>query len=133
MTALPYASPLQLSPAAPTPVRRRREPVPSQLLFRELNEEIAQRRPAREATLELVCECGRHSCTRAVLLTLVEYEAVRRFPTRFFVRNGHGSADGERLVETHEHYEVIEKTGPSALVAIRLDPRRRREPPNDAA
>lgn len=133
MTTLSYAERLELRPPAPTPLRKRREPVPSQLLFRELNEEIAQRRPRRGEVIEAVCECERRGCTRGVRLSAEEYEAIRRFPTRFLMRRGHACDDGERVVEAHEGYDVIEKTGPAALVAIRLDPRRQRLSSGEAA
>lgn len=130
MSTLLYAQRLELCPATAAPPR---EPVPSQLLFRELNEEIAQRRPPRDEIMDAVCECERRSCTRAVRLSPEEYESIRRFPTRFLMHRGHATDDDERVVEAHEGYDVIEKTGAAALVAIRLDPRRRRLTSGEAA
>ena len=102
-------------------------PVPSQLLFREVNEQISLRRssfqPPHEQ-VEFVCECERRGCTQALLLSREEYEAVRQFPTRFVMKRGHPRTEVERVVAEYERYVVVEKTGPAARVAIRLDPRR---------
>jgi len=130
VTTTTFRSLFELEPPTPS---ARRDPVPSQVLFRELNEEIAARDHGVAPELEVVCECERRSCTGGVHLSTVEYEAVRRFPTRFIVRSGHAADEGERVVEAHPHYLVVEKVGLSAQVAIRLDPRRRRVPEGEAA
>jgi hypothetical protein len=103
--------------------------VPSQLLFREVNEQIAlrlDRPPGCDLGFEAVCECDRRGCARSVQLSVAQYEAVRQFPTRFVMRPGHSNLEDERVVEAHETYVVVEKIGPSAQIAIRLDPRKRR-------
>ena len=58
-------------------------------------------------------------------MTAAEYEAVRRFPTRFFVKEGHEVAGGERVVGESEGYVVVEKIGAEGLRAVAIDPRRR--------
>jgi hypothetical protein len=132
VTTTTFRSLFELEQPPPTPSGRR-DPVPSQVLFRELNEEIAARGHGVVRELEVVCECERRSCTGGVYLSAAEYEAVRRFPTRFIVRNGHAADEGERVVEEHPGYLVVEKVGRSAQVAIRLDPRRRGVPEGEAA
>jgi hypothetical protein len=102
------------------------EVIPLQLLFRELNEQISSRgrhdgRSAR--TLECVCECERRGCDAEIRITTWQYESVRRFPTRFIVRPGHTNLSDERVIEERDGYMVVEKTGPSAHLAVRLDPR----------
>jgi hypothetical protein len=120
--------------ALPTTIERRtapltfepaRGPLSAQILYREVNEELVAR-PGRLAgeELELVCECDRRSCSRAIRLSADDYERVRRFPTRFVLARGHSSLEDERIVELHEGHAVVEKTGPAARLAIRFDPRR---------
>jgi hypothetical protein len=103
--------------------------VPSQLLFREANEQIYLRRSSTagsDGSVEIICECERRGCVRTLRLSPERYEAVRRFPTRFVMRPGHSTDEDERIVEQHGDFVVVEKTGPSAQIAIRLDPRNRR-------
>jgi len=76
---------------------------------------------------EFVCECERGDCFALCSLSLDDYEAVRRFPTRFLVKAEHVGAD-DRIVSETDEYVVIEKVGGSAASAIRLDPRRRAAP-----
>lgn len=113
--------------AAGTAAQCQATPVPSQLLFREVNEQICLRRSPfhpPDEELELVCECERRGCTHALRLSREEYEAVRQFPTRFVMKRGHPKTEVERVVAENERYVVVEKTCPAARVAIRLDPRR---------
>ena len=51
--------------------------------------------------------------------------AVRRFPTRFVVKEGHVAGEVERVVESRGGYAVVEKSGADAEHAILLDPRRK--------
>ena len=135
MTATSYSDHLRHSPFAP-PHLRRSNVVPNQLLFRELNEEVSLRRdPAGGGggEFEAVCECEHRNCSELISLTRDRYEAIRRFPTRFVVRPGHWSPGDERVVEQHEGFAVVEKTGASARIAIHLDPRARRQDSRPAA
>ena len=103
--------------------------VPSQLLFREVNEQISLRLDSfgrADAEIEVVCECERPSCSKGLRFSLEQYEAIRLFPTRFVMNHGHSTAEDERVVEEHDGFVVVEKTGSSAQIAIRLDPRRHR-------
>jgi len=110
---------------------------PSQLVFRELNEDIALRSEApaesEEHYIRVVCECQRRSCGKRLRLPFAHYESIRRFPTRFVMTHEHWAARGERVVEEHPGFVVVEKTGPEARVAIRLDPRRRWQSGTQAA
>lgn len=98
-----------------------------QVLFRDLNEEI--RRIADsfdpEAALELCCECELGECFARFTVSHQQYEAVRRFPTRFLVLADHVSPQ-ERVVEvlTRSGAVVVEKIGAGAQVAILSDSRR---------
>jgi hypothetical protein len=96
----------------------------SQLAFRQVNEAIRRlaTNPELEA-LDVVCECENGDCAAQISLLLEEYEAVRRFPTRFLVNPNHVGLD-ERIVEQTPRYSVVEKIGPGAAAAIRRDPRK---------
>lgn len=102
--------------------------VPNQLLCREVNErlyaEALLRREGGEA-VSFVCECGQRGCEASLRLTGAAYDGVRRFPTRFLLAARHASAADERIVADSGEHVVVEKVGPSALVAITLDPRKR--------
>jgi hypothetical protein len=136
MTTPGYPDLLPRRSAAPSP-RPRSIGVPSQLLFRELNEEIALKQEppgaSDEREIDVVCECQSRSCAKELRIPLGRYEAVRRFPTRFVMKPGHATAGDERIVEEGSGFVVVEKIGPGARVAIRLDPRRRRRPASQAA
>ncbi len=96
----------------------------TQSLFREVNERIDE---IGEQTTEddLLCECANKECVETIVLTLGEYESVRRVPTHFFVAPGHDVPEIERVVERNERYVVVEKFGDAGIAAVRLDPRRR--------
>lgn len=100
-----------------------------QALRREVNEHISSLnhdfsvRPSE--TIAVICECIRASCTANVEMTVPAYDEVRRFPTRFVVKEGHEIGDGERVVDTADGYVVIELTGSGGLYAVGVDPRRR--------
>jgi hypothetical protein len=108
------ASPRELETASPGGT--------SQLLFRQLNEQI--RSIAAGPDLDVVCECVNGACFERLVLPLDAYEAVRRFPTRFVVKDGHVSDDVEREVDGGKGFVVVEKSGVDAEQAIVLDPRR---------
>jgi hypothetical protein len=95
----------------------------SQLLFRELNEQI--RTIAGGGEVAVVCECVNDACFDRLVVPVDEYEAVRRFPTRFVVNEGHVADEVERVVDSHNGYVVVEKSGADAEHAIMLDPRRK--------
>ena len=63
-----------------------------------------------EQRFEFRCECGKTSgCEGRVLMTLEEYERVRRQRDRFAVVPGHESAEIEHVVEQDERYVVVDK------------------------
>jgi len=110
--------------SAPTKRLERSAPdARSQLLFRELNEQL--RKIAGGGDVDVVCECVNGACLDRLVVARDEYEAVRRFPTRFLVKEGHVAHDVERAVGSHRGYVVVEKSGADAEHAIMLDPRRK--------
>jgi hypothetical protein len=97
----------------------------SELLFREVNEQILMLDSDHHEELELVCECGDDRCFDRLAVPPADYEDVRRFPSRFVVKPGHLNGDGERIVIECSAFMVVEKTGAAAAAAISSDPRRR--------
>lgn len=104
---------------------RKRRLVENENLFREVNERIEK----LAATLHgpgpfgFLCECSNRDCERRVTLTLADYEAVRAQGDRFLVAPGHVLPDIERVVESHEEYEVVDKDDDVEAIARARDPR----------
>jgi hypothetical protein len=94
--------------------------------FREANERIRAAEKALDPALELVpylCECDDVECRGTMRLTASQYERLREDGVTFGVLRGHRS-DGE-VIEEHEAYVVVRKTGAGGEVARALDPRRK--------
>ena len=92
--------------------------------FRKVNEGMESGQDP-SGLLTFVCECGRLNCTRLIQLTRAEYEGVRAHPRRFAIVEGHEIPETEEIVERHERYLVVEKTGaPEAEIVEHTDPRR---------
>ena len=92
--------------------------------FRKVNEGMKDGQHGSDL-LSFVCECGRLHCTRIIQLTREEYEGVRGNPRRFAIVDGHEIPEVEEVVERHDRYFVVEKTGaPEAEIVEHTDPRR---------
>lgn len=92
--------------------------------FRKVNEGMKDGQDD-SGLLSFVCECGRLHCTSIIRLTLPEYEEVRGNPRRFAIVEGHEILEAETIVERHERYLVVEKSGaPEAEIVEHTDPRR---------
>jgi hypothetical protein len=75
-----------------------------------MNQHLSRVYLARAAeTREFICECGDARCTKGILLTSAEYEAVRGHPTRFAIAVGHEIERVERLVSVNPEFSVVEK------------------------
>ena len=61
--------------------------------------------------LEVLCECGRETCSGLINLTLAEYDGVRTQDDRFVVLEGHENPEIERVVERRTGYFVVDKFG----------------------
>lgn len=92
--------------------------------FRKVNEGMeAGQDPS--GLLTFVCECGRLGCNKLIRLTRAEYEGIRANPRRFAILDGHEILEAEEIVERHERYVVVEKTGdPEAEIVEHTDARR---------
>ena len=94
--------------------------VRNQALFRDVNERVRRATAQMEAseTVRFLCECADAECVETFEMTLVEYEGVRLVPTHFPVLPGHEWPDGERTIERHVNYVVVEKFGEAGRLAI---------------
>ena len=85
--------------------------------FRRVNEAIQAGRPDDGGALDLICECGRLGCTEHISVPGTTYTAVRADPRRFMIVPDHEVPEAERVVETHDGYVIVEKTGEAGDVA----------------
>jgi hypothetical protein len=82
--------------------------------FRVFNEGVREVGAALETTPRFACECGDAACTLEVEIGTDQYRHVREDPLWFVVLPGHDRPDLERVVERHEQYLIVEKTGEGA-------------------
>jgi predicted ThiF/HesA family dinucleotide-utilizing enzyme len=92
--------------------------------FRKVNEGMeAGQDPS--GLLSFVCECGRLGCNQLIQLTRAEYEGIRTDPRHFAIVDGHEILEAEAIVERHDRYLVVEKSGDAeAEIVEHTDPRR---------
>ena len=91
---------------------RKERIVRNEVSFRDINERLKQGMEQvtdNHALLEFICECGDRKCQEHVHLTPQEFEQVRLDSRRFAIVPGHVIPDTERVVATHERYDVVEK------------------------
>jgi hypothetical protein len=99
----------------------------AQCLIRDVNESIHELASHGDyvGLRMLICECGDANCLTRIAVSASDYEAVRRFPTRFLVAPGHDLPGLDRPVDDKNTYVVVvEKVGIGAAAAIDSDPRR---------
>lgn len=83
--------------------------------MRTVNDQIAElderaEWAAPEQQFEFQCECGKTSgCEDRLLMTLAEYERVRRQRDRFAVAPGHDTDEIESVVEKDERFLIVDK------------------------
>lgn len=88
--------------------------------FREVNdriEAVSETIPAREPTMEFLCECDDLQCQETLRVTRAEYESVRAEPTHFIVRPDHVDGQIEHVVRATDRFSVVEKEGVAAVDA----------------
>lgn len=94
----------------------------NQHTFRSANDRIvaaAGEIGVEPGTVPFICECDDPACTEVLAITVTDYAAVRRHPRRFLHSSSHGDHVGE-LVEVHDGYVVVEKTGLEGEIAEEL-------------
>jgi hypothetical protein len=84
-------------------------------VFRAANREIEhaeqEQGAAADGVLEIICECGRDSCSGVIALTVSEFDAVHSQKDRFAILQGHQSENIERVVDDRGDYLVVDKVG----------------------
>ena len=95
----------------------------NEVLFRQVNEHVvgSGRRPSE--SFEIVCECESTTCMDHVRVTTESYERARSEPTDFLLKPGHANPEFETVVESHDDFVLVRKTGEAAALAKRLDAR----------
>ena len=94
-------------------------------IFRRANEQIEKKAKVLhfdERRTPYICECDDLSCTDVVSLRHAEYEAVRKSSKQFVVIPGHDSPP-DKIIEEHEGFNIIEKTGEEGEIVQAQDPR----------
>lgn len=117
---------------------RRVQAAKSQSLLREVNERIEDLTVGEPTsifeelklatTIDLACECMDEACTERVTMTVREYEAVRSDSHAFLVKPGHEVPEVDEVVRKQPSCFVVRKIGAGALLAEKLDPRKRQRP-----
>lgn len=85
-----------------------------QARFRSGNERLrasaTSHRFEAEDSAPFVCECADPGCYESVMLTLADYDRVRRQPNWFVVAAGHEDEEavGERIIEAEHGYTIVE-------------------------
>ena len=84
--------------------------------FRDANDRLEQ--GARELVADgdeslvpFLCECSKLDCTRVLLATLGEYQAVRSHGARGLAAPGHEDPSIERVVDKNDRFTTTEKFG----------------------
>jgi len=76
-------------------------------LWRKVNDAIRQRHDG-SALAEFICECGRSSCLVPIMLSVEEFDQIRKRPDGFLVARGHWSREVERVVYENDVCQLIE-------------------------
>lgn len=100
---------------------RARRVAENEILFRRLNELVAGGRRAAQ-NFEIICECEDTGCMDHVRVTSEAYERARSEPTDFLLKPGHDKPEFEAVIERHDDFVLVRKTGEAAALAKKLDP-----------
>jgi hypothetical protein len=98
----------------------------NEALFREVNERVAAvltDMGDSSASIEIFCECGASDCMEKIRVGRELYEQVRRHPARFFIVAGHEIPEVERVIETLDTFQIVEKHAEEAVIARATNPR----------
>lgn len=99
----------------------------NEALFREVNEQIrslSDEFSPDDGSITVVCECGDAECVERLEVQLSDYERVRADSLLFLVAQGHVFPNVERVVESADGHEIVQKqAGPAAELSEETDPR----------
>ena len=101
------------------PVGRVEKLARNQVVFREMNERIAELTGLiNETGINLfICECSDPACAESLEISAGEYEAVRADGARFVVMSGHQLPEVECVVDGNGRFLVVEKIGQAGEIA----------------
>ncbi len=88
-----------------------------EVAFRAGNERLAAGRPADEATIAVICECGRASCHELLAIPHELYDRTRADDRCFLVLAGHEIPRAETVIERHRNACLVRKHGTAGAVA----------------
>jgi hypothetical protein len=94
----------------------------NEVIFREVNERVADVMDSEVRMTNFLCECGNLDCVQEMSLTDAEYMMVRSNPTTFAVSPGHALEDVETIIERTDRFHVVEKHPREAAIAEATDP-----------
>jgi hypothetical protein len=94
----------------------------NQVLFRDVNEHIAELVGLQDGPLEFLCECSDVECTDALELDVEEYESVRAHSRLFVIVPGHEVPAVERVVDEGDRFTIVEMTVALDLPEDEVDP-----------
>jgi hypothetical protein len=102
---------------------RTRRVAENETLFRQVNERVVAgpKRPGEQ--FEIICECEDTGCMDHICVTSELYERARSEPTDFLLKPGHAKPEFETVVENHEDFVLVRKTGEAGALAKKLDSR----------
>jgi hypothetical protein len=91
----------------------------NEAVFRAANRQLEQadKEAGGDGVLEVLCECGRESCSGLISLTAAEYDGIHSQADRFVVVPGHENAEIESVVERRATYFVVDKFGEAEEIA----------------
>jgi hypothetical protein len=99
----------------------------NEALFREVNEQIrslSDEFSTDDGAITVICECGDADCIERLEVRLSDYERVRADSLLYLVAQGHVLPDVERIVESADGHDVVEKqAGAAAELSQKTDPR----------
>jgi hypothetical protein len=97
----------------------------NQILFREVNERLAEVAPPSYGLTEYICECSRGHCTATIPLDREQYEGIRSFANLFVVAAGHEALEVDHVVGRTGLYTLVEKKPNGDKLAVENYPRAR--------
>ena len=96
---------------------RRGRLLKNEQVFRDYNNRRVAFEQDADATDDLVpfvCECGDPECIEGMELSIDDFMGAHSAPNLFTVKPGHVFPEGERVLDTHDRFWVVEKEDPWA-------------------
>lgn len=102
---------------------RARRVAENEVLFRQVNEHVVAGGRRAAETFEVICECEDTGCMEHIRVNTEAYERARNEATDFLLKSGHEKPEFETVIESHEGFVLVRKTGEAAALAKQLDAR----------